>query len=132
MKEITFECLKEKLLYHRIVKWDNNKIVLDNGVTIAIEETDNDCCASARGCFTDVKLEAVITSVTEREYEPWKDDDTYGCSAVVKFLHNQNLICQANADADAGNGGFYFSLASFVITENNERMSCYFVRSDDC
>lgn len=132
MKNITFECLKEKLLYHRIVEWDVNKIVLDNGVAIAIEETASDCCASAVGCFTKVKLEAVITSVTEPKYTAWEDDDTYGCRAVVKFLHNRNLICQANANADAGNGGYYFSLASFVITENKEQMACYFVRSDDC
>lgn len=131
MKDITFEQLKEKLLYHRITKWDKNKIVLDNGVTIAIEETAQDCCASAGGEFTDVVLEAAITSVTEPKYKAWEDGDTYGCSAVVKFLHNRNLICKANADADAGNGGYYFSIASFVVTENNKQMVCHFVGSDD-
>ena len=131
MKDINFNQLKEKLLYHRIVKWSDNKIVLDNGVTIAIEETEQDCCASAQGTFTNVQLEAVITSVTNPKYEAWKDGDTYGCEAVVKFLHNQNLICQAEANADAGNGGYYFSVASFVITENNKQMKCHFVRSED-
>lgn len=131
MKNITFEQLKEKLLYHRIIKWTENKIVLDNGITIAIEETARDCCASASGDFTDVLLDAAITSVTEPKYTSWEDGNTYGCSAVVKFLHNRNLICQANADADAGNGGYYFSIASFVITENNKQMKCHFVGSDD-
>ena len=130
MKDITFEQFKEKLLFHRIVEWDDNKIVLDNGITIAIEETEQDCCASASGEFTNVVLEAIITSVSEPKYSAWEDGDTYGCSAVVKFLHNRNLICQANADADAGNGGYYFSIASFVITENNKQMKCYFVGSD--
>lgn len=131
MENITFEQLKEKLLYHRITKWDENEIVLDNGVTIAIKETEQDCCASACGEFTDVVLEAAITSVTEPKYKAWEDGDTYGCSAVVKFLHNRNLICKANADADAGNGGYYFSVASFVVTENNKQMACHFVGSDD-
>lgn len=131
MKNITFEQFKEKLLYHYIVEWDDNKIVLDNGIIIAIEETEQDCCASASGEFTDVVLDAAITSVTEPKYKAWEDGDTYGCSAVVKFLHNRNLICQANAEADAGNGGYYYSIASFVITEKNEQMTCYFVGSDD-
>jgi hypothetical protein len=131
MKDITFEQLKQKLLYRHIVEWDENKIVLDNGTVIAIEETEQDCCASASGNFTDVVLQAAITSVSEPKYKAWEDGDTYGCSAVVKFLHNRNLICQANADADAGNGGYYFSIASFVVVENGDQMKCYFVGSDD-
>lgn len=131
MKDITFEQLKQKLLYRHIVEWDKNKIVLDNGTVIAIEETEQDCCASASGNFTNVVLQAAITSVSEPKYNPWEDGDTYGCSAVVKFLHNRNLICQANADADAGNGGYYFSIASFVVVENGDQMKCHFVGSDD-
>jgi hypothetical protein len=131
MKDITFKQFKKKLLYHRIVEWNKNTIILDNGIIIDIEETAQDCCASAGGEFTNVTLEAVITSVSEPKYKAWENGDTYGCSAVVKFLHNQNLICQANADADAGNGGYYFSVASFVITEKNKQMKCHFVRSDD-
>lgn len=131
---ITFEDFKKMVLYHHIVEWDDNKIVLDNGLIIAIEETEQDCCAGARGNFSDVVLQAAITSVTEPKYKPWEDDDTYGCSAVVKFLHNRNLICKANADADAGNGGYYFSVASFVVTwkDNSAKsMICRFVESGD-
>ena len=128
---ITFEDFKKMVLYHHIVEWDDNKIVLDNGLIIAIEETAQDCCASAGGNFSDVVLQAAITSVTEPKYKPWDDGDTFGCSAVVKFLHNRNLICKANADADAGNGGYYFSIASFVVTWENKEMICHFVGSDD-
>lgn len=128
---ITFEDFKKMVLYHHIVEWDDNKIVLDNGIIIVIEETAQDCCASAGGNFSDVVLQAAITSVTEPKYKPWEDGDTYGCSAVVKFLHNRNLICKANADADAGNGGYYFSIASFVVTWENKKMVCHFVGSDD-
>lgn len=131
---ITFEEFKKMVLYHQIVEWDDNKIVLDNGLIIAIEETAQDCCARAQGDFSDVVLQAAITSVTEPKYDPWKSSDTYGCSAVVKFLHNRNLICQANGDADAGNGGYYFSIASFVVSwknNPNEPMVCHFVGSND-
>lgn len=131
MNEITFEQFKEKLLYHHIVEWNKNTIVLDNGIKIAIEETDQDCCACAWGEFTNVQLNAAITSVSDIKYKSWRDDDTYGCEAVVKFLHNRNLICQANADANAGNGGYYFSVASFVIYEKGEEYYCHFVSSYD-
>lgn len=131
MKLISFEQFKEKLLYHHIVEWNKNTIVLDNGIKIAIEETDQDCCAYAWGEFTKVKLNAAITSVSDIKYKTWRDDDTYGCEAVVKFLHNRNLICQANADTNAGNGGYYFSVASFVIYEKDEKYYCHFVGTYD-
>lgn len=131
MKNISFEQFKEKLLYHYIVEWNENTIVLDNGIKIAIEETTQDCCACAYGEFTDVQLNAAITSVSDIKYKSWDDGDTYGCTAVVRFMHNRNLICQANADANAGNGGYYFSVASFVIYEKGEEYFCYFVHSSD-
>ena len=133
MKKITFEELKQLLLYRQIVEWNKNEIVLDNRVKIKIEETEHDCCAQAYGEFDNVVLEAVITDIMPIEYDSWKDGDTYGCSAKVTFLHNKNIICSANANADAGNGGYYFSIASFIITslESGECFSCHFVGSDD-
>lgn len=130
---MTFQEFKKTVLYHEIVKWNDNEIVLDNGVRIRIEETEQDCCASAVGGFSHVKLNAAITSVTERELEPWEDGDTYGCHATVKFLHNQNLVCEANANADAGNGGYYYSIASFVvdIPKKGHQYTCHFVRSSE-
>lgn len=128
-KNITFEELKAMLLYRKIVEWNSNVIVLDNGVKIAIEETEQSCCASAEGEFENVKLDAAITSITPILYESWDDGYTYGCSAEVKLLHNKNVICLANANADAGNGGYYYSVASFVVTVPNDKeyMVCHFV-----
>lgn len=136
MNNISFEEFRAMLLYHRIVEWDNNKIVLDNGVSISIEETAQDCCASAAGAFDNVILDAAITYVSEPKYDFFRDDEwgEYSTSAVVKFLHNQNLICQANGEADAGNGGYYYSIASFVIRvpdEENQPLCCHFVGSED-
>ena len=130
--KMTFDELREMLLYRRIVKWNDNTIILDNGVEISIEETDQDCCATAWGEFTDVVLDAAITKVGDIKYEHWEDDDTYGCSAEVTIMHNRNIICKAIGDANAGNGGYYFSIASFIVKiPTQETMSCYFVGSDD-
>lgn len=131
MERITFEHFKDMVLYHRIVEWNNDTLVLDNGVEISIEETEQDCCASAGGTFTNIKLDAAITSVSDIKYKPWSDDDTYGCEAVVKFMHNRNLICQAEANADAGNGGYYYSIASFILTYDGQTFICHFVGSED-
>ena len=134
MVEMSFNDFRKMLLYKKIVEWNREKnyIVLDNGAKITIEMTENDCCAYASGEFEDVKLEAVITDVTDPKYSSWEDDDTYGCSAVVKMLHNQNLICKANANADAGNGGYYFSVASFIVKYKKNEYCVHFVSNDDC
>lgn len=134
-KQITFDEFRDMILYHRVVEWNQlkNYIVLDNGIRITIQMTDSDCCAYASGVFEDVKLDAAITDVTEPKYTAWDDGYTYGCSAVVKMLHNQNLVCKVNADADAGNGGYYYSIASFIVTIPivEETLEVYLVGSDD-
>ena len=129
----TFDELRKAMLYHRIVEWNDNTIVLDNGMRLTIEETAQDCCAGASGQFEDVVLDAAITYVGDIQYDPWEDGDTYGCSATVTIMHNRNLICKAVADADAGNGGYYYSIASFIVKMPNceDKSIVHFVRSDD-
>ena len=131
---MTFNEFRELLLFHKVVEWNQqlNYIVLDNGTKITIAMTDSDCCAYASGTFDNVELDAAITAVTEPEYEEWDDGYTYGCKAVVKMMHNQNLICSVNADADAGNGGYYYSVASFVVTipDQLESQTVYLVGSE--
>lgn len=131
---MTFEELRGMLLYRRITEWNGNTIVLDNGVQISIEETEKDCCATAGGEFTDVVLDAAITNVSDIQYEPWRDGDygEYGCSATVTIMHNRNIICKAIGDADAGNGGYYYSIASFIVKiPMQEDKICHFVGSED-
>ena len=131
-KNISFDDLRKAMLFHRIVEWKDNYIRLDNGMELRIEETAQDCCAYAEGQFDDVVLDAAITAVSDIKYEPWEDGDTYGCSAVVTIMHNQNLICKAIGDANAGNGGYYYSIASFCVKmPNRQNYHCYFVGSDD-
>lgn len=127
-----FNYLRKQMLYHKIVEWKDNRIVLDNGMVLEIEETEQDCCACAEGGFEDVVLDAAITYVGDIKYEHWEDCDTYGCSASVTIMHNKNVICKAVGNADAGNGGYYYSIASFVVHPTNEKPYCiHFVGSDD-
>ena len=126
-----FNYLRRQMLYHKIVKWENNRIVLDNGMILKIEETEQDCCAEASGTFKDVVLDAAITYVGDIKYEPWEDCDTYGCSASVTIMHNKNIICRAEANADAGNSEYYNSIASFVVQPVNEKSyDVHFIGSD--
>lgn len=133
MKKITFDELRYLLLYQRIVKWNDDRIELDNGVKIRIEMTDNECCARAEGNFQNVVLDAAITGVSEIEREKWEDSDTSGCRARVTIMHNRNPICEAYANADAGNGGYYYSIASFIVTlpSMDEECACKFAESRD-
>lgn len=127
-----FNYLRKQMLFHKIVEWEDNRIVLDNGMELRIEETEQDCCASAYGQFKDVVLDAAITHISDIEYDHWEDDDTYGCSATVTIMHNRNLICKAIADANAGNGGYYYSIASFVVRPaEGQSYNVHFVGSDD-
>lgn len=129
---ISFNKLRETMLFHKIVEWKDNYIRLDNGMELRIEETDQDCCASAYGRFEDVVLDAAITDVSDIQYDHWEDYDTYGCSAMVTIMHNRNIICKAIGNADAGNGGYYYSIASFCVKmPNGQGCRCHFVGSGD-
>lgn len=130
-KEISFDELKALLLYRKIVAWDTEHIELDTGLKLRVEMTDWDCCARVESKFAGVKLDAAITAVSDIEYEPWEDYDTYGCKARVTIMHNRNAICMIEANADAGNGGYYFSIASFIVTlpVSAAEEQCEFVRS---
>ena len=59
----SLEELKELLLLKRIVKWDKDFLLLEDGTKVTIEMSESDCCAYAGGEFKDVKLDAVITDV---------------------------------------------------------------------
>ena len=133
MEQTNIKAIKEFLLYKKIVAWTENTITLDDGTIISIEETEQDCCASAFGTFSKVKLDAAITNVKLVEKESWEDGDTYGCRVKIIVLHNQNLVCEVNANSDAGNGGYYYSIASFVVKvpTMKEKVIIHCVGSDD-
>lgn len=113
-----YEELKEKLLYKRIISFDEDSLKLDDGTVLSIVEAEQDCCATAYGIFKDVKLDAVITNVSDPKIENIADDDTIVNTAIVTIYHNQNPIAIADCYADAGNGGYYYSVCAFKINCN--------------
>lgn len=107
--------LTKYLLYKRIVEWDEDRLVLDDGTVITLEMSESDCCAYAGGNFSNVELDAVITNVEVGEQVNIPDEDTNINEVKVTLFHNQNQIALAEMTADAGNGGYYYSVGSFVI-----------------
>lgn len=112
----SLEELKELLLYKRIVKWDKDSLLLDDGTKVTIEMSESECCAYADGEFKDVSLDAVITDVKIGEQITEKNDGgTTENRNTVTIYHNQNPIALAECEANDGNGGYYYSVASIVI-----------------
>lgn len=98
MKLIDEKELKERLLYKRIVKFEEDKLYLDDGTIISVEETDSDCCTCAFGEFKNVKLEALITDVKVGEYKDNGEDadEEYSNENTVTIYSNQNLSLRPN------------------------------------
>ncbi len=115
MEYKNYEELKEKLLYKRIVDFNKDTLTLDDGTILSIVEAEQDCCAMAYGTFKDVKLDAVITNVSKPEIKNLSNEDTTINTAIVTIYHNQNPIAIADCYADAGNGGYYYSVCAFKI-----------------
>ena len=126
MNEIEFEQVKELLLYKKITAWEGNKIILSDGTLISVEETEQDCCASARGEFKAVELDAVITDVVMGDIS--KTETGWGESeaeVTMKIFHNQDVVALMEATANDGNGGYYYSVASIIIKEiGKEKQRC--------
>lgn len=116
-----FKEIKKQLLYKKVKEWTDKTLTLDDGTLVEIVESEQDCCASAGGEWTNVKLDAVITNVkieNEREqqkFDTWSDESE--SLATVVLYHNQNPIAQGECYADAGNGDFYYSVCSLKIKD---------------
>lgn len=115
MKYGNIDNLHKDILHKRVVEWSNDKLILDDGTILTIEMSESDCCASAGGEFKDVHLDAVITDIEIGKVEEGDDGDTRVNTVDVKLLHNLNPVAVAEMYADAGNGGYYYSVASLVV-----------------
>ena len=119
----TQETLTKYLVGRRITAADSDILTLDDGTTLRLYESDYDCCAGAHGgweIFDPDRLEAAITSV-EYEDASYHDGYTRVAKCKITILHNQNLIALGDGYADAGNGGYYFSILSLEIAvDGNE------------
>ena len=117
----TIELLKEKILYKRIKGMTEDKLILEDGTEVYFECTDWDCCAIASGGWKTAELDAVITDVKMVDYNQSGLDgfDYLENTAKIVLYHNQNSVAQVNLYADAGNGGYYYSVLSVFVNEEN-------------
>lgn len=112
------DLLKERLLYKKITSWTPQQIVLEDGTVVELEELMSDCCASAGGEFKGVALDAVITDVYIENVDGWESGGgEYESTCDLIIYHNLNEVTKAELSADAGNGGFYGSVAGVRIAE---------------
>lgn len=115
----TLKQLEEMILYQEISSITEDEIVLKNGVRMTIELSEHDCCAGGSGkfefCEYNMPLEAIITDFKIHEPIDVPNSDTVVKRNTVTIFHNQNAIVNANAETDAGNGGYYYSVTSLVV-----------------
>ena len=126
MNEKTIEKLKEKILYKRITKMDSGCLTLEDGTEVSFECTESDCCAEAYGEWVGSQLDAVITDVKLENIEEEVEFGEPYKTAKLVIYHNQNSVAQADLYADAGNSGYYYSILSVFVNEDNigEILSC--------
>ena len=98
-----------------------DKLILEGGTEVYFECTAWDCCAFASGAWKTAELDAVITDVKMVDLE-LADFEGFGHpsnTARIVLYHNQNSVAQADLYADAGNGGYYYSVLSVFVNEEN-------------
>lgn len=108
-----YKDFKKLLINKKIIEWDEGKLILEDGTEVTIEMSESDCCAIAGGEFSNVKLDDLITNVSEPQISSIEDHYGVGNNAVVTIFHNQNPIAVANCYAE--HNGYYYCIASFVI-----------------
>ena len=111
------DTLTKYLVGRRITAAKSGTLTLDDGTTLELYESAQDCCAGAHGDWEILdpdRLEAAITSVDYEEYD-YDDDYTRVAKCKITILHNQNPVALGDGYADAGNDGYYFSTLSLEI-----------------
>lgn len=105
--------MKELLLYQEIESAEGDTLKLKNGTAIELYEEDYDWCAGADGRWIATKnFQGAITDV-KFEYNVDVDDHYL----TVTIFNNQNKIAQANAFADCGGSGYYYSVLSVRVRD---------------
>ena len=112
------ETLTKYLVGRRITAADNDLLTLDDGTTLRLYESEQDCCAGASGEWMILDPDRLEAAITHVEYEDvaYDDDYTRFAKCLITILHNQNPIALGDGYADAGNDGYYFSTLSLEIT----------------
>ena len=111
------DTLTKYLVGRRITAVAHYTLTLDDGTTLRLYESDQDCCAGAHGKWKILdprRLEAAITNVEYGE-NSYREGDTRVATCRITILHNQHPIALGDGYAHAGNGGYYFSVLSLEV-----------------
>lgn len=120
IKDITKLDDKEKNKYfndilngHTIVKADNDKLILDNGVVLTMFQSEFDCCSIAEGTWGIIN-NAENKGITDVEVNYSEvDEENY---ITINILHDNNLIATGNGFANTGSSYMYLSSLSLKVT----------------
>lgn len=114
------DTLTKYLVGRRITTSTDDTLTLDDGTTLRLYESDQDCCAGASGEWEILDPDRLEAAITDVDYEDaaYHDGDTRIAKCKITILHNQNPIALGDGYADAGNGGYYFSVLSLKVAVN--------------
>lgn len=114
------DTLTKYLVGRRITTATDDTLTLDDGTTLRLYESDQDCCAGASGEWEILEPDRLEAAITDVDYEAgaYHDGDTRIASCKITILHNQNPIALGDGYANAGNGGYYFSVLSLKVAVN--------------
>ena len=120
IKDITKLDDKEKNKYfndilngHTIVKADNDKLILDNGVVLTMFQSEFDCCSIAEGTWGIIN-NAENKGITDVEVN--YNEDNKENYITINILHDNNLIATGNGFANTGSSYMYLSSLSLKVT----------------
>ena len=114
------ETLTKHLVGRRITSAKCDTLTLNDGTILQLYESDQDCCAGAFGEWEILDPDRLEAAITDVDYEDvaYHDGDTRIAKCKITILHNQNPIALGDGYANAGNGGYYFSVLSLRVTVN--------------
>lgn len=114
----------ELVVGHEVKSIDGDSITLDNGVTLTLYESVQDCCAGANGEWTALADDFDQGGITDVniEYSDKFNGDGAGrdveltVTLLAGFDWNARPVVKAECFANNGNGGYYFSVLSLRVT----------------
>ena len=114
------DTLTKYLVGRRVTAATDDTLTLDDGTTLQLYESDKDCCAGAFGDWEILDPDRLEAAITDVDYEDvaYHDGDTRVTKCKITILHNQNPIALGDGYANAGNGGYYFSVLSLRVAVN--------------
>lgn len=126
------EKLKKYLLGQEIDRIEQGEVLyLKNGVALELYESDQDCCAGARGTWTlpDGEIHGGITEVKFEEETYCEEYGDRSSECVITLLHENQAVASAEGYAGAGNGGYYFSVLSLRVKVDDKTIDVFDVIS---